>query len=78
MTSTPKNPPTTEVTADTVLAFRFNALPWTLCRLRKLKKCILCSKQIAPKSHGYRPITNGYDRMNRICLACGQQHAESQ
>ena len=41
---------------------------WALCRLRKQAKCILSGVLINKGEHAFRPITNGYDRMNRISV----------
>jgi len=52
---------------------RVGDLMWTLCCLRKSKRCFLCDSDLAPKMQAYRPITNGYDRMQRICLTCAER-----
>lgn len=41
---------------------------WSLCRLRRHKesKCVICGKTLG--EFGFRPITNGYNRIHRICV----------
>lgn len=41
---------------------------WALAKLRKHKtsRCAICGREVG--AVGYRPITNGYNRMHRICL----------
>lgn len=43
---------------------------FTLAKLRKTKKCALCKVELRPPTQAYMPITNGYNRMHRLCLAC--------
>lgn len=43
---------------------------FTLNKLRKPKPCALCKIELQPKQRAYAPITNGYNRMHRICVAC--------
>lgn len=46
---------------------------WPTAKLRKSKSCAVCEKLILPKQTAYSPITNGYNRMARICWPCGQK-----
>jgi len=39
-------------------------------RLRKPKPCALCGVELKVGDRVYRPITNGYNRMHRLCVAC--------
>jgi len=39
-------------------------------KLRKPKACALCNVELKTKEQAYRPITNGYNRMHRLCVAC--------
>ena len=41
---------------------------WSLCRLRKRHTCTLSRVVIEKGEKAFRPITNGYDRMNRISV----------
>ena len=43
---------------------------WTRGRARKDCRCAGCSKNIAKKSDRFAPITNGYNRMERLCIRC--------
>ena len=38
--------------------------------LRKPKPCALCGVALKVGDRVYRPITNGYNRMHRLCVAC--------
>jgi hypothetical protein len=50
--------------------FRFGQKLWALCktRSRKTNECVLCGNTVGSLS--YRPITNGGNRMDRICVKC--------
>ena len=43
---------------------------FTLNKLRKRTECAVCKGTLLPKDHAYSPITNGYNRMHRICAPC--------
>jgi hypothetical protein len=45
---------------------------FTRARVRKHRACALCKRKILPGSLAYRPITNGYNRMHRLCVPCVQ------
>lgn len=49
----------------------YGAQLWTVGKIRKRgKRCVTCWNPLAPGCDAYRPITNGYNRMHRICTAC--------
>lgn len=39
---------------------------WTLCKPRKDHQCVVAEERIRKGDEAYRPITNGYNRMERI------------
>lgn len=44
---------------------------WSLTNLSRkvrLRNCVICRNKLTEK--GYRPITNGYNRGDRICAIC--------
>ncbi len=43
---------------------------WTARKLRKHAICAACGKQALAGSTAYGPLTNGYNRMDRICKHC--------
>ena len=45
---------------------------------RKAHRCIVCQEPIPKGSLAYLPITNGYNRMVRVCVKCveGSQEEE--
>lgn len=43
---------------------------WSLVKLKKPRACKLCKETIACGAMAYRPLTNGYSRMERICQPC--------
>lgn len=52
----------------------YGAQLWTRVTLRKsknkTKKCCNCDSELAPGDVAFTPITNGYNRMHRICTIC--------
>ncbi len=48
----------------------YGAQLWAKAKLRKEKKCFACEGQVAVGTEVYSPITNGYNRMHRICVGC--------
>ena len=52
---------------------RYGLQLWPRAKLRKAKGCSVCRKTIQPKQDAFLPITNGYNRMERICWECGQK-----
>ena len=42
-------------------------------KIRKNNSCELCCASLKPGDQAYRPITNGYNRMHRLCVACVQE-----
>lgn len=45
---------------------RHDNMLWSRCVLRTPRKCVITGEKMAKGSVAYRPITNGYDRMNRV------------
>lgn len=45
---------------------------WSRCRARKAHACRNCLVAIAIGQRLYRPLTNQNNRMDRICVACGE------
>jgi len=45
---------------------------WAQCKTRKTHKCHECDTTYPVGTEMYRPITNGYNRMQRICAQCIQ------
>lgn len=43
---------------------------WTRVKLRKSRKCGRCSKELNSGNDAYSPVTNGYNRMERLCPEC--------
>lgn len=39
-------------------------------KLRKPRPCDLCEAGLKPGDRAYGPITNGYNRMHRLCVPC--------
>lgn len=44
--------------------------PWTRAKLRKPSECERCRDPIAKGEHAWRPVTNQYNRMWRVCTPC--------
>lgn len=45
---------------------------WSRCKVRKQHSCQECEQSFPVGSEMYRPITNGYNRMRRLCENCVQ------
>ena len=43
---------------------------WHRCSTRKVQECEMCHWKFGVGSRMYRPITNGYNRMQRLCEDC--------
>jgi len=43
---------------------------FTTVKLRKAKSCALCRVPLKPGDVVYSPVTHGYNRMHRLCVAC--------
>jgi hypothetical protein len=43
---------------------------WGIVKLRKETKCAQCKGALAVGARAFSPITNGYNRMHRLCLGC--------
>jgi hypothetical protein len=52
----------------------FGRQVWTKAKTRKVWECEVCRKRIEKGQVAYRPITNGYNRMCRICEECMEQN----
>ncbi len=48
----------------------YRSMLWSLVRLRKPRRCQLCEETIDCGAMAYRPLTNGYSRMERLHSAC--------
>ena len=46
---------------------------WVHATLRKPKRCAIDKCEIPAKATAFSPLTNGYNRMHRICLACAEK-----
>lgn len=46
---------------------------FTLVKMRKSKPCVICDVALKPGDRAYSPITNGYNRMHRLCVACVEE-----
>lgn len=53
--------------ASSVILVRWRGMLWDKCTLRKLTSCIYCGKSLPPKTAAWRPVTNGMNRMHRLC-----------
>ncbi len=42
---------------------------WSICKIRKERKCVMTGKLIKKGEHAYRPITNKGNRYERIAQA---------
>jgi hypothetical protein len=47
-----------------------DAMLWSACRTRKEHKCHECGMALGKGTRVFRPITEGYRRMQRICTLC--------
>ena len=57
-----------------VWSYEFGDQLWVrFDRTRKTHTCVGCGERIDKKSVGYRPLTNGYNRMLRLCRVCGDR-----
>lgn len=43
---------------------------WTSRKLRKPSTCVVCEGSMRKGLTAFGPITNGYNRMHRICVNC--------
>lgn len=46
----------------------YGSKTWKRCRLRKDTECIETKIELSKGDEAYRPMSNGYDRMERISL----------
>ncbi len=49
---------------------RYGRQLWSRCRMRKQHNCRGCKEVFSSGSQMYRPVTNGYNRMERLCEGC--------
>lgn len=50
-----------------VILVGWRGMLWDKCNLRKTTCCIYCGKSLPPKTSAWRPMTNGINRMHRLC-----------
>lgn len=43
---------------------------WTLVGLRRDTECVECKKPLDKVTCAWRPLTNAYNRMHRLCRQC--------
>ena len=48
----------------------FGVQLWSRGKARKAKKCRICDGPILVKAFTWMPLTNGYNRMHRLCQGC--------
>jgi len=48
----------------------YGAQLWTRGKARKAKKCELCQQPTPVGAITWKPLTNGYNRMHRLCDTC--------
>jgi len=58
-------------TAD--FSYNYGKQLWGIVKTRKVARCANCDQEIPKASQVYSPITNGYNRMHRICTTCVEQ-----
>lgn len=61
-----------DILADGLVALssEYGKQLWCSCKTRKEHKCQECEQLFSIGSAMYRPITNGYNRMQRLCEDC--------
>jgi len=60
-----------ETTGFVVLkSVSFPARIWVECTVRKDHRCAVCDEDIEKGQQAHRPVTNGNNRMHRICPTC--------
>jgi hypothetical protein len=58
------------------LSSQYGVQLWSAITLRKSKACFVCEIVMPRGAPAYRPITNGDNRMDRLCVRC-VEHLES-
>ena len=48
----------------------YGAQLWSSIKLSKSKDCVRCETKLTAGARAFKPITNGYNRMHRICASC--------
>ena len=43
---------------------------WSIVKLRKSSRCAECKEPLAVGAMAFRPLTNGNNRMDRLCGRC--------
>lgn len=56
--------------AKLLLAFDSSGMVWVRVRSRKAHKCRDCRTDILKGTDTFRPLTNGNNRMRRLCIPC--------
>ena len=59
-----------------ITSYEYGRQLWTNVALRKEKKCARCDGSIPKGTRCFSPITNGYNRMHRLCSGCVVRMAE--
>jgi len=49
---------------------RYGQQLWVQCKTRKAHQCRECGLICSAGTVMYRPLTNGYNRMERVCVGC--------
>jgi hypothetical protein len=52
------------------LSSQYGEQLWAAITLRKNKDCFVCEIAMPRGGKAYRPITNGDNRMDRLCVSC--------
>ena len=53
-----------------ILGMRYGLQLWSIQKSRKAAPCRICDDTIEAGGWSYRPLTNGNNRMDRICVKC--------
>jgi hypothetical protein len=51
-------------------SYNYGKQLWSVVKTRKIAECVNCDGEISKSTNAYSPITNGYNRMHRICTTC--------
>lgn len=59
----------------TIKSDAYSNQPWLRGSLRKPAECKRCRSSLAKGASAYRPIDNGMNRMDRLCVPCVENRA---